>query len=396
MKPTGNLLFLSVLLALALTACALVRVPLHKINKGPRNIDEFRKEVNAFKAGHQMLMLKKKQGDGHGVESLSNYLNAQYYGKISLGTPAQDFNVIFDTGSSNLWITSHQCSILNLACWTHSTYDNSKSSTYKANGTAISLNYVSGSMKGFLSEDVLEVGGLSIKDQTFAEATTEPGLAFVFAKFDGILGLAFPNKAALNILPPFYNMVDQKVVDEAVFSVYLNRDTKGTTGGEIIFGGADEELYEKESLNYVKLSKEGYWQFNLDRVTVPNGVDACSEGCQAVADTGTSLIIGPTKQVNDINTKIGAQVVSGIGVVECDKINNLPPITFNIGGQNYTLEGKDYIMKIDAWFTTACISGFMGMDLPMEVQWILGDVFLGKYYTIFDVKNKQVGFANLK
>jgi len=67
--------------------------------------------------------------DNYGEEvPISDYENTQYFAQVSVGTPAQTFTVVPDTGSSNLWIYSSSCNAV--ACWYHDTYNAQKSSTY--------------------------------------------------------------------------------------------------------------------------------------------------------------------------------------------------------------------------------------------------------------------------
>jgi saccharopepsin len=82
--------------------------------------------------------------------------------------------------SSNLWVPSSKCT--SIACFLHAKYDSSSSATYKANGTGIEIRYGSGSMEGFVSNDVFSMGDLKVDSLDFAEATKEPGLAFAFGK----------------------------------------------------------------------------------------------------------------------------------------------------------------------------------------------------------------------
>lgn len=83
--------------------------------------------------------------------------------------------------SSNLWVPSKDCGFLSIPCWFHKKYDSGESDTYKANGSEFAIKYGSGSIEGFTSNDVLGIAGMSVRDVTFAEATKEPGLAFVLA-----------------------------------------------------------------------------------------------------------------------------------------------------------------------------------------------------------------------
>jgi len=150
---------------------------------------------------------------------ISNFMNAQYFSEITIGTPPQTFKVVLDTGSSNLWVPSVECG--SIACYLHQKYDSSASSTYKANGTSFDIRYGSGSLSGFVSQDTMTIGDITIKGQDFAEATSEPGLAFAFGRFDGILGLGYDTISVNGIVPPFYKMMEQKLVDEPVFAFYL-------------------------------------------------------------------------------------------------------------------------------------------------------------------------------
>ena len=173
--------------------------------------------------------------DDSGGESepipLENYVDAQYYGEISLGTPEQSFMVVFDTGSSNLWVPSTRCS--SVACYLHNRYDADQSETYRENGTDFEIRYGSGSLEGVISNDILQVGNMKIEDVDFGESVKEPGMAFVFGKFDGIFGLGYDRIAVQGVVPPFYHMINKNLIANPIFSVWMGRSSLGEEGGEL-------------------------------------------------------------------------------------------------------------------------------------------------------------------
>ncbi|XP_042037579.1 aspartic proteinase A1-like [Salvia splendens] len=445
--------------------------------------------------------LGAKAGDGgDAVVALKNYMDAQYFGEIAIGTPPQKFTVIFDTGSSNLWVPSSKC-YFSPACFLHAKYKSRQSSTYKKNGKSAAIQYGTGSISGFYSEDIVTIGNLVVKNQEFIEATSEPGVTFVAAKFDGILGLGFQEISVGNSTPQWYNMIAQGLVKEPVFSFWLNRNVNDQNGGELVFGGVDTKHFKGEH-SYVPVSRKGYWQFDMGDVVIGGKQSGyCAQGCSAIADSGTSLLAGPTSVIAMINHAIGvsgvvnqgckslvqkygssimdlllkelqpenicgqlgvceahgARSVSegiesvvgdeegksaglinalcpvckmaavwmksqlglnktrdgvlkyakevcekmpnplGQSVVECGSIASMPNISFTIGGKAFDLSSKEYILKVEGKgeAQAQCISGFTGMDVPPPrgPLWILGDMFMGRYHTVFDYGKLRVGFA---
>jgi saccharopepsin len=297
---------------------------------------------------------------------------------------------VLDTGSSNLWVPSTECG--SIACYLHTKYDSSASSTYKKNGTSFEIRYGSGSLSGFVSQDVMTIGDLQIKKQDFAEATEEPGLAFAFGRFDGILGLGYDTISVNHIVPPFYNMINQGLLDEPVFAFYLGNTANGDSDqAEAVFGGVDASHYTGK-MTYLPLRRKAYWEVDLDSIKFGDG-SVELENTGAILDTGTSLIALPTDLAELLNKEMGAKKgYNGQYTVDCDKRDSLPDMSFTLSGKEFTITPYDYILEVQG----SCISSFFGMDFPGDPLIILGDAFLRKWYSVYDLGGSRVGLAQSK
>ncbi|XP_065146153.1 nothepsin [Paramisgurnus dabryanus] len=334
---------------------------------------------------------------GKSVERLYSFMDAQFFGEISLGNPQQNFTVIFDTGSSDLWVPSSYC--VSQACAMHHKFKAFKSSTYTHDGRVFGIHYGSGHLLGVMAREQLMVGSLTVQNQIFGEAVYEPGFAFVMAHFDGVLGLGFPQLAEEMGSPVFDSMIAQNSVDEPVFSFYLRNNGSGF-GGELLFGGVDETLFVPP-INWVSVTQKGYWQIKMDGVKVQGALSFCyrsSHGCQAVVDTGTSLIGGPSRDILMLQQFIGATPTAiGEYLLDCARISSLPVVSFLLNDVEYSLTGEQYVRREILNNNEICISGFQSIDVPSPAgpMWILGDVFLSQFYSIYDRGHNRVGFAHL-
>lgn len=166
------------------------------------------------------------------VTPLENYFDAQYFGPITIGTPGQPFTVIFDTGSANLWVPSTKCDPKpgsGFACLNHNQYHSENSTTWTEDGTRFEIQYGTGSMVGFQSIDNVDIapttGGLIAYQATFAEAVEEPGITFVAAMFDGIMGLSYPTISVNGATPIYNQLMENGDVDSGVFAFWIHRES---------------------------------------------------------------------------------------------------------------------------------------------------------------------------
>ncbi|XP_031715066.1 nothepsin [Anarrhichthys ocellatus] len=401
------MLKLVLLLLWTWTSSALVRVPLKRVRsirsqlRAEGVLEDFLKEhrpdmfnrryAQCFPPGTPSLRL------GRSSEKIYNFMDAQYYGEINLGSPQQNFSVVFDTGSSDLWVPSTYC--VSQACALHRRFRAFESTSFHHDGRTFGIHYGSGHLLGVMARDTLKIGSLTAQNQEFGESVYEPGSAFVRARFDGVLGMGYPSLAEILGNPVFDNMLAQKEVDEPIFSFFLSRKTSsGTPEGELLLGGKDEALYSGP-INWLPVTAKGYWQIKMESIAVQGASSLCPRGCQVIVDTGTSLIAGPTVDILTLHQLIGATPTNiGEFLIDCVRLSSLPHVTFVLGGTEYTLTAEQYVRKETLGDKEFCFSGFQAVDMvsPEGPLWILGDVFLTEFYSIFDRGQDRVGFAFAK
>jgi len=343
------------------------------------SLGEMAKSING---GHAAL--SAKYGGPVDPVVITDYTNVQYYGPITMGTPGETVNVVYDTGSSNLWVPNKACCGDSSA---HKFYHSDKSSTYTANGTEFKIKYGSGPVSGIYSRDKMAIGSIAVPDYLFAEVTDVTGLgaAYKFGKFDGICGMGWDSISVDKVQTPLQALLASKQMPEPVFGFYIGNNR----AGEMTIGGVNSDYYTGD-FTFVNLKAEGYWEIPLDAVKLNgNVVDTTNS---AIVDSGTSLMAGPTASVAAIAKKLGAHSILGKEyVMSCKK-------TFDMA---WTIEGKDYTFSnsdINIADGPFCIFGMIGLDVPAPrgPLWILGDIFMRKYYTQFDAGQKRIGFAIAK
>jgi len=268
-----------------------------------------------------------------------------------------------------------------------------------ANNSDFKIQYGSGPVSGYYSEDTVHVGGIDLAKYTFAEVnnTKGLGLAWLAGKFDGICGMGWDDISVDHVMTPLRAIVNSKQLDENVFAFFLGSDG---ADGELVLGGVDPAHYIGD-FSYVPViatvpGKFGYWTLAMDDVQIES--ESYTSCRKAIVDSGTSLMAIPTTDFTKLAAKVGAKPLAPIPPLnkeyKVDCSADLPDINFIIGGKTYALTKDDYTLKSSG----TCLFAFLGMDVPAPAGplFILGDVFMRAHYVKFDVDQKRLGFAQIK
>lgn len=317
--------------------------------------------------------------------------NTYWSGNITIGTPPQTFTVDFDTGSSDLWIDSGCTGCL------APFYTPSASSTSADQGRTFTISYGDGSStSGEVYTDVVTAAGISVTGQAVGAANNVASTSGG-GNYQGLAGMAYPNIAAekANSLP--FQMKAKGVLAANQFAFRLSQ-----TNAELYFGGNDATKYTG-SIVYTPVTSQGYWQVAMGAAVV--GGKQVVTNRQAIIDSGTTLMYGPTADATAFYNGFGsgvAQPLSKFGYSGYTGYYALPcsgstSIGLTFGGTTFSIPYSTFVQQgyVGNYNNKQyCVASLIGSDsMGLGSSWLVGDTFFQGTYVVFDMQNNRVGFA---
>ncbi|KAH9945288.1 acid protease [Epithele typhae] len=322
-----------------------------------------------------------------------------YIATVQMGTPPQDYRLLMDSGSADLWVAGESCqSEGGGTCGPHTTLGTTSSSSFKDSGKAFEVTYGTGHVTGTIVTDDITVAGLTLSAHSFGAAATEStDFSDSSVPFDGLMGLAQSTLSNQQVLTPVESMAKAGLITDAITSYKISRVSDGTNDGEITFGGLDETKFDSATLttfnNAASGQAAGFWEGAMDAVTV-DGTDTGLTGRTAILDTGTTLIIAPTADADAVHKLISGAQSDGQGgfVIPC---NTNSTVALSFGGTSFDISTKDLVFAQADNTGTNCISGISSGQIIDATTWLVGDVFLKNAYFSTDVTKNTISLAKL-
>jgi hypothetical protein len=326
--------------------------------------------------------------------------DASYFGSLAIGTPAVSFDVILDTGSSDLWIADSSCSV---GCSGVPTFDASSSSTFKNQSTPFQIQYGSGAAEGTLASETVQMAGFSVANQVFA-VCDQVSSELLTSPVSGLLGLAWQGIASSSATPFAQTLATGSSWDSPVMAFQLTRFMNASgakqleAGGSFTMGFVNSTLYTGD-IDYINMPvTNSYWILPLTAMTVQGNSVSLPSGSDSYAaiDTGTTLVGGPATEIQAIYAQIpdsepGTGNYDGYYFYPCD---TSVTVTLSFGGNTWAVSPADF--QLQDLGKGQCVGSFFTLETGNSAPpWILGDTFLKNVYSVFRFNPPSVGFASL-
>ncbi|KAK7001303.1 acid protease [Favolaschia claudopus] len=342
-----------------------------------------------------------------------NFVNQQgdssYFGTVQIGTPPQSFNVILDTGSSDLWVADTQC--VNCDRGTP-LFNPQQSSTFKQQrNNPTPINYGSGNVAGFISTETVSMGNFSLQNQGFlsVESVSDQLLA---GSVSGIMGLAFGAISSTGATPFWQGLANSNQLTAAEMGFWLtrfrgSRFKEEEPGGSFTLGGTNSSLFqgEIEFLPMAGPSQPSFWLLGVSAITVQGNNLAVATGNNALAaiDTGTTLIGGPSEDVANLwNAVPGSAKVPSMPGFWSFPCTTTVAISMAFGGKLWPISPQDMNLGAATDGSRRCLGGIFDLTLGSNIEansgnpsWVVGDTFLKNVYSVYRADPLSVGFAQL-
>ncbi|KAG2355960.1 aspartic peptidase A1 [Suillus spraguei] len=335
-----------------------------------------------------------------GTNLLTNQnADSSYFGTVAIGTPPVSFNVILDTGSSDLWVADQACTT---GCSKVQLFNDLSSSTFHNLSQPFNIEYGSGAATGTLGQDVVQMAGFSVPNQIFG-VVTQATSGLLNPPVSGLLGLAWLGIATSKAVPFWQTLASSGAWSDPVMAFQLTRFVNASNvnaeepGGSFTMGFVNSSLYTG-TIDYQSISSQSYWILPMtslsvqgSSITIPSGSSSNS-----AIDTGTTLVGGPSSAIQNIFAQIpgsqpGTGNWQGYWTYPCSTAVN---VAISFGGPSWPISPADFqLTKISS---SQCVGAFFELNTSGSApDWIVGDTFLKNVYSVFRYSPAAVGFAAL-
>lgn len=283
------------------------------------------------------------------------------------------------------------------ACTVHKRFQDSMSSTVvdvSCDGSPpsdgedphdeVTITFGTGEIWGRCLQDNICVGSVCNRG-SFIAATYESRMPFRSFAFDGVLGLALLSMSQGTNFNLVHQLSERSVLRRSLFSVFLS--DLNTESSEVTFGEVKSE-HLASKLFWVPVARSsGYWEVQIDDITMDNHPLELCVDCFVAVDTGTSELAGPSQVIAKLADRLDVRM-------DCSNFQSLPRLGFIIGGHILNLEPSDYV---DHDYNRCDVS-LMPLDVPPPKGplFVFGIPFLQKFYSVYDEVNRRIGFGVAK